>query len=194
MGSSEDAGQLESRLAMLGVDATLEAIAMLESKQQDAKGQLQDQQLATRARRLTKADAAIDWSFSADKIDRLIRGLQPWPGAYGILESGGKELRLQIRRAAPRASLPDAVQGEDDQGSKVPGQWVFGWTSGKSPSRAWVCCGSGWLEMLDVQPAGKNVLSIDAFLRGYYRNAPMHFLPPSTPSPALQELIDRQAV
>jgi methionyl-tRNA formyltransferase len=188
---SENASQLESRLSLLGVDATLEAIALLESQQQHAKGQVQDKQLATRARRLTKADAAIDWSFSSDKIDRLIRGLQPWPGAYGILEAGGKELRLQIRRAAPVASLPDDARGADRDGTEVPGQWVLGWTSGKSPSRAWVRCGLGWMELLDVQPAGKTPLSIDAFLRGYYRNAPMHFLPPATPSPALLEMIDR---
>lgn len=194
MGSTEDASQLESRLAQLGVDATLEAIAMLESQQERAKGQVQDKQLATRARRLTKADAAIDWSFSADKIDRLIRGLQPWPGAYGILEAGGKELRLQIRRAAPGASRPDEAREADHPGPQVSGQWVLGWTSGKSPSRAWVCCGSGWLELLEVQPAGKNTLSIDAFLRGYYRNAPMQFLPPVTPSPALLEMIDRNSV
>ncbi|MFM8173760.1 MAG: methionyl-tRNA formyltransferase [Pirellulaceae bacterium] len=194
LGSSEDASQLESRLSLLGVDATLEAIAMLESQQEHAKGQVQDKQLATRARRLTKADAAIDWSFPAEKIDRLIRGLQPWPGAYGILEVGGKELRLQIRRAAPRAARPDEAQGVDDHGSQMPGQWVFGWTSGKSPSRVWVCCGSGWLELLDVQPAGKNSLAIDAFLRGYYRNATMHFLPPATPSPALLEMSDRNSM
>jgi hypothetical protein len=57
-----------------------------------------------------------------------------------------------------------------------------------------VRCGSGWLELLDVQPAGKNTLSIDAFLRGYYRDAPMQFLPPSSPSPALLEMIDRNPV
>jgi methionyl-tRNA formyltransferase len=194
LGCSEDAGQLESRLSLLGVDATLEAIAFLEAKQEDAKGQVQDKQFATRARRLTKADAAIDWSFSADKIDRLIRGLQPWPGAYGILEAGGKELRLQIRRAAPIASLPEETRGAGHREPELPGQWGFGWTSGKSPSRAWVRCGSGWLELLDVQPAGKNTLSIDAFLRGYYRDAPMQFLPPSSPSPALLEMIDRNPV
>jgi hypothetical protein len=45
-----------------------------------------------------------------------------------------------------------------------------------------------------VQPAGNNTLSIDAFLRGYYRDAPMQFLPPSSPSPALLEMIDRNPV
>jgi methionyl-tRNA formyltransferase len=194
LGKSEDAGQLESRLSLLGVDATLEAIALLEFHQEQAKGQLQDKQLATRARRLTKADAAIDWTFSADKIDRLIRGLQPWPGAYGILEGGGKGLRLQIRRAAPCAAQPEEARVAGNHGLEGPGQWGFGWTSGKSPSRAWVRCGTGWLELLDVQPAGKNTLSIDAFLRGYYRNAPMHFLPPAATSPALLELIDRKPV
>src|SRR6266446_8923960 len=78
--SADTGGSLHDRLAQIAPEALLDALQML------AKGNAprvpQDNALATYAPKLTRDDGKIDWSESAEIIERKIRALNPWPGAF----------------------------------------------------------------------------------------------------------------
>ena len=82
--SEEDtAGTMFAKLAEVGGQALLEAIARL--KQGKLPPQKQDDRLATEAPMLAKEMGHLDWSQEARRLHCLIRGLDPWPSAYGFL-------------------------------------------------------------------------------------------------------------
>src|SRR6266513_4469259 len=78
--STDTGGSLHDRLAQTAPEALLDSLEML------AKGSAphlpQDNALATYAPKLTRDDGKIDWSESAEIIERKIRALNPWPGAF----------------------------------------------------------------------------------------------------------------
>ncbi len=71
---------LHDRLIEIGGPALLEALTQLESG--NAKPEQQNGELANYAHKLEKAEGRVDWTQSAEQIDRQIRGLTPWPGAF----------------------------------------------------------------------------------------------------------------
>lgn len=99
------AGELHDRLAALGADVLLEVLARLPGP---LAAQAQDDALATYARRLDKAEAAIDWQDSAESIARSVRAFAPWPVAHGAL--GGD--RVRVWRAVAVPSRTGAAPGE----------------------------------------------------------------------------------
>lgn len=146
----ETAGSLAARLAEMGAGLLVETLALA------ARGQAprtpQDHSRATYAPKLSKADGLMDWSLSAQELDRRVRGLDPWPSAFTFLQ--GRQLRL----FAPTAVDPHASLAEPP-GSLLP------------PRRGrddlmWVATGSGALGVGRVQAAGKRQVSAADFLRG----------------------------
>jgi methionyl-tRNA formyltransferase len=83
LGERETYGQLEARLAKLGAEALLEALALLESGKLVPRKQTGD---ATLTRPLHNEDLRIDWSRSAREVDAFVRSLSPQPGARGEIE------------------------------------------------------------------------------------------------------------
>jgi methionyl-tRNA formyltransferase len=77
IGEHEDAVQLTARLAEMGAELLIETLENLA----EVRSVDQDHTLATLAPKLTKEEGELDWSLSAEEIDRRVRGLQPWPGA-----------------------------------------------------------------------------------------------------------------
>jgi methionyl-tRNA formyltransferase len=152
IGPYETSGELEPRLAELGVGAVHEALEMLEPWDGQATlGALQDSALVTKAPRLNKRDGQIDWSLPAEVIARRIRALQPWPGSYtSLAKSSGDPMRLILLRATPvenlRASAPGTFVGESNE--------------------LVVACGEGALRIERLQPAGKRPMDAAEFLRG----------------------------
>jgi methionyl-tRNA formyltransferase len=159
-----DACQLEAELAEVGVDAVREAVELLGAWDGvSALGTVQDKSLVTRAPRLKKADARIDWQRSARQIANQVRAFKPWPGSYTdwpresheplrlIIESAravdDDELSVATRAAARLASA----------GQVLPGQ----------ENRLLVQTGQGVLEIVTLKPAGKRELAAAEFLRGY---------------------------
>lgn len=71
---------LHDRLIEVGGPALLEALSQLEAG--TAEPEQQDNELANYAHKLEKAEGQIDWTQAAEEIDRQIRGLTPWPGAF----------------------------------------------------------------------------------------------------------------
>jgi methionyl-tRNA formyltransferase len=138
----ETAGELEARLAALGPEVLLEALADLERGR--LRPEPQDERRATRAPRLAKSEGTTRFDRPAAEVQRRIHGLAPWPGC--TVRLGGEALRLE--RAA--------VASEEDPGA-TPGSLLADGT---------VACAPGRLRLLAVQPPGGRKMTLDAYLRG----------------------------
>lgn len=141
----DTAGSLHDRLSFLAAEPLLAVIEELASG--TARPQKQDDSLATYAPKLMKTDGQIKWSDSAVEIDRRIRGMTPWPGAFTYLP-GGK--LLKIHRAIP---------GESAGG--VPGEVLQASAEG-----ILVAAGTGGMLLREIQTAGGKRLPAGDFLRG----------------------------
>jgi len=145
----ETAGELSRKLSEVGAALLVKAIELfLEGRIKPAP---QDDRNATCAPLLKKEDGKIDWNLGAERIKNLVRGLSPWPGAYTLLR--GKLLKIH------------SAEAQGDSGDSVdlkPGT-VFEAEKG----RIRVKCGSGVLEIKELQIEGKRRLSAREFLRGY---------------------------
>lgn len=78
IGDTETTGDLHDRLAAIGAEAIVEALGGLDA----LVPRPQDDARATYAPKVEKAEARVDWSLPAAEVDRLIRGLSPFPGAW----------------------------------------------------------------------------------------------------------------
>ena len=154
IGIEDNAIELEARLAELGVGAVNEALEMLSGWDRSTPlGAPQDPALVTKARRLRKTDAAVNWTRTAKQIQRQVRAFQPWPGTFVLWDRGsGEPLRLVL----------DKVTALEESSTVVPGTVV---RSAKDALH--VGTGRGTLAINRVQPAGKRVMEIGEFLRGY---------------------------
>ncbi|MHB0856900.1 MAG: methionyl-tRNA formyltransferase [Anaerolineae bacterium] len=136
---------LSRRLAQLGADLVIETLPAWLAGQVTPVAQ--DDAQATNAPLLARSDGLIDWSQSAEAIDRAIRAYTPWPGAFTTLD--GQMLRVHNARPLPEASMED-----------VPGR-VLQMDDGIA-----VVTGQGLLLLLSVQLAGKRAMSGQDLARG----------------------------
>jgi len=146
IGADETAGGLGHRLALIGAGMLREGLPLL------GRGELppvaQNDDLATYAPLLTKADALIDWTLSAEEIANRVRGFSPWPGTF-TMRAGS---RILITRAQPAR----------ETGKGSPGTVIR-----KGQESFQVSCGSGTLEVLAVKPEGKREMTAGQYLSGY---------------------------
>lgn len=142
----ETGGGLFDKLAVVGAEACLEAMEQIANG--TATRTPQNHEEATHVSMISKEFGFIDWNKSAVEIERLIRGLNPWPSAYTKLD--GKTFK--IWKACVIADNSDATPGTvvcvDKSAMKVQ-------------------TGDGLLSLLEVQLEGKKRMDIGAFLRGY---------------------------
>jgi methionyl-tRNA formyltransferase len=97
---------------------------------------------------MKKSDGLIDWSAGAATIRNLIHGTWPWPGGQAVFRRAGGEVPVAIARAG-------VVEGNAaDEPGRV-GQDLF------------VATGSGQLQILEIRPAGKRVMTWRDFVNGY---------------------------
>lgn len=158
----ENAVELEARLAALGAPLVCQTIDELAAGH--TRSLPQDPAQASPARRLRKTDGEIRWSRSAQEIKNQIRALEPWPKTYTFWHRpGGAPLRLILGRSA-------VFPGEASDAQ--PGTVIDA-----SDGKLSVSTGSGALAILEVQPAGKRLLSSQEFLRGYPVKAGERFGP-----------------
>lgn len=141
--SSEDATQLSRRLALSGAELLIEAARLISEGKESFTPQREED--ATYAPKLTKAEGFIDWNEPAETILRKIRGLKPWPGTYTFLEGR----RLNILKAAFKGSKSEGRPGQIARSGGMV-----------------VSCGSGVIEVEEIQPAGKSSMRGADFLRG----------------------------
>ena len=108
----------------------------------------QDDSLACYAKKVEKEDCKIDFTLPAARLDCIIRGVTPIPGAFAYL--GGK--MLKINKATPV------------KGSGTPGKVID--ISDKGDGYITVACGEGALKITCLIPEGKGKMSAGAFVRG----------------------------
>lgn len=141
----ETGGSLHDKLAKLGAKLLVKALDLL--KDGTAPRIPQDDSQATYVKMLDKEMGNIDFRKPAEHIERLIRGLDPWPSAYTKLS--GKTLKLWKARVKELAS--EAKPGEVVEVNK---------------DSVVVMTGKDALEILELQLEGKKRLSAAEFLRG----------------------------
>ena len=138
----ETAGELHDRLAELGPDAVADVLDALAAG--TASGISQDESLVSQAPKLSRAESSVDFVDDAGRIRDRIHGLTPWPGCD--IELDGQRLRvLRVR----------VTQGSDEDvepGTLLPDHRI--------------ACGSGALELLEVQPIGKRPMPFKDYLNG----------------------------
>jgi len=149
----ETAGSLHDRLAALGADAVVEAVAGL------AAGSLlpvpQPADGATYAAKIRKEEAMIDWASPAPAIARQVRAFNPWPVAETRWQ--GRQLRIwEARHITENAGLPAPGTAG---GRRVPGRVIEA-----GPGRLVVSTGQGLLEVDRLQLAGRNAMTAAEFL------------------------------
>lgn len=109
----------------------------------DLTAKVQPEEGVTYASKIDKAEAAIDWSKSADEISRQIRGLAPFPGAWTL--HGEDRIKLLGARV---------VDGSGTSGHTLDDGFV-------------VACGAGAVQITRAQRAGKGAQDTEVFLRGH---------------------------
>jgi methionyl-tRNA formyltransferase len=143
--TDETAGELEARLAELGALALIEALALLEAGALTPRPQ--DDHLATTAPKLAPERSRIDWTERTVQVARLIRALDPRPGAW--TELAGRRIKVFGPRQAG-AAPPDTPPG----------------TIIETDPALLVVTGDSLVQLLDVLPEGKSRLAASDWIRG----------------------------
>ncbi len=94
----ENAGELHDKLMVLGSDAVIETLALIEKGTVVTTIQQDNLKIKT-AHKLNRENCKIDWHKSAAEIHNLIRGLSPYPSAYCIIKDNGEEWNVKIYEA-----------------------------------------------------------------------------------------------
>lgn len=142
----ETGGSLHDKLACEGARLIIKTLKKVEHG--SVVREKQDDSLSCYAKMLDKNEGRIDFSLPADDIERLIRGLNPWPSAYTSIN--GKTLKIW-----------DADVLEEDF-SKIPGEIIK-----TDRTSMYIQTGKGTLVVKELQLEGKKRMSTDSFLRGY---------------------------
>lgn len=140
----DDAQTLHDRLATLGAEAIVRALADVGAGR--ASFSPQPSSGATYAKKLTKEDAVLDWTKSNAELERAVRALRPSPGARSQLR--GEIVKLWRASCIERSGAPGEVLGFGTEGILIG-------------------CGEGALLAAELQRAGGTRLPAGDFLRGF---------------------------
>lgn len=143
IGFHDTTGIVHDRLAALGAELICEAVEAI--WQNKAARHPQDHREATYAAPLSPDEEIIDWKKSALAIHNQVRGMNPWPGAYTLVD--GKRIKIW--------------QGVPEKGEGIPGT-VFRC----GPDGVLVAAGDGAYRIEKLQPAGKRALTAAEFICG----------------------------
>ncbi|UWQ45929.1 methionyl-tRNA formyltransferase [Leisingera aquaemixtae] len=139
IGAEETTAQLHDRLSGMGAGLIVEALRRLP----ELAPEVQPEEGVTYAEKIDKAEAQVDWSRPAAEVDRKIRGLSPFPGAWCEIE--GQRVKLLASKLAEGQGAPGEVLDE----------------------ALTIACGTRAVQLLRLQRAGKSAQDPDVFLRGF---------------------------
>lgn len=156
IGENETVGEVHDRLMEIGAKLVVETVeAIAEGNIQPiSQTDLIDENAIKHAPKIFKEDCKIDWNKDSESIRNLIRGLSPYPTAWSNLinKKTGTEIQAKIffakKTGSKKVDLPGTINSD-----------------GKTFLR--IACGNGWLEITDLQLAGKKRMKTDEFLRGF---------------------------
>lgn len=144
----ETAGELHDRLAGLGPALVLDTLNKVEAGTLETHEQ--DHDAATRAPKLSRADAVVDFSATADAVRCRIHGLTPWPGvSIWWADDSGKRHALKVLRVVPDHTAKT---------SSTPGTMI---------DDGIVATGEGTVRLDEVQAPGKRAMSWKEFQNGH---------------------------
>ncbi|MFH0925785.1 MAG: methionyl-tRNA formyltransferase [bacterium] len=151
--SSDTAGILHDKLSYFGAELLIKSLKKIKGGDPDSYPQ--DHKLATYAPILKKEDGRIDWAKTAQEIRNLVRGVNPWPGAYTCLN--GNLLKIW------RVELGEGVEvPELSELSKIPGKIV----KIDKKEGIYITTGNGILCIKELQKEGGKRMKVNEFLRG----------------------------
>ena len=142
----ETAGQLHDRLSSLAPGLLIKTLQGL--AEGTIKRRKQDDSLATYASKLTKEQGLIDWSWPAERLCGLIRGLDPWPGAFTYYN--GKMLKMFgcfLANNRKTFSVPGRIKGLTEKGLEIEAV-------------------KGSIIVREIQAPGKKRMPVKEFLKG----------------------------
>jgi methionyl-tRNA formyltransferase len=152
IGPEMTAGELHDELAQLGATLIVDALDRL------AEGTLsetpQDDEQASYAPKLATEDGRIDWSQPARRVADLIRGLNPWPGAFSHIEADGGSDRIKFHLAHPVDTPSDEPPGTVLRADAKAGELV-------------IACGEEAVAVDRIQAPGGRAMDAGDFLNGY---------------------------
>ena len=141
--ATETSASLYAKLADLGPSALIETIAKLANGEITA--QVQDDQQANYAKKLSKEEANIDWSMDASQIERNIRAFNPWPVCF--TQMGDNTVKIYQANVVEQQGNAGTVLQSDKHGIVI-------------------ACGTNALNITQLQPQGKKPMAITDFLNG----------------------------
>ena len=144
IGENETSAELFDRLSVIGADALIEALDMIENG--SAVAEKQEPGEYQYARMIGRDLCPIDWSDNANAVHNKVRGLQTWPVA--ITKINGKNVKIHRTVLSDKTGI-NCGEVIDNKNNLV------------------VCCGDGkCVEILSLQPEGKKVMDTKSFLQG----------------------------
>lgn len=141
-------GRLHDKLALLGAKLCLDTLTLLE--QGTARPVPQPEPGVSYAEKISKAESQLDWSTSAETLSRRIRALNPAPGAH--TSWGDDTFKVWMAVPDPRGAFP--------------GIHPTGTVLDANPQGIWVACGTGILQITELQKAGAKRMPLADLLRG----------------------------
>lgn len=138
------AGEMHDRLASLGADLMVRALAALGRGALHFTAQSQDG--VSYASKIGNDEARLSWNRPARQVHDLVRGLSPFPGAFAEVDLGKGPERLKVLRTALAGGAAEPGTLLDEDGT--------------------VACLEGAVRLVQVQRAGKGPMSAGEFLRG----------------------------
>lgn len=152
LSAEETAGTLHDRLAAIGGPLLLKAVDALETGR--APRLAQNEEEATHVKMLDKNMGNLDFSEPAEKLERWIRGLNPWPTAYTRL--GGKMLKLWKAEVVSKDGLSKEARKQQPGTIVIVEKESFG-----------ILTGTDILNIKELQLEGKRRMTAEEFLRGF---------------------------
>lgn len=147
---NETAGSLHDKLMILGSELVLETVQLIEDRQAASTEQVHIDNL-NKAPKLNAENTKIDWNRSIEEIDRLIRGLNPYPVAWTNLINDDQSIKVKVYRS-------DSIIEEHSNGSGK----VF--TTKKELK---VSALNGYIIVKEIQLPGKRKMDVASLLNGY---------------------------
>ncbi|QIA09288.1 methionyl-tRNA formyltransferase [Draconibacterium halophilum] len=163
---NDTVGSVHDTLMDIGAKLVVKTVDALAAGNYDAISQeeiVEEGEAIKHAPKIFKEDCKIDWSADVETVRNLIRGLSPYPAAWSTLrhKESGKEIATKIFMA---------MRVEDNKHT-APGTLE---SDGKNFIK--VACTNGWLQITDLQIAGKKRMKVQDFLRGFQQIGEYTFL------------------
>ena len=142
--AEDDFGSLHDKMSIVGARAVLDTVNLIETRNYNFIKQ--DDSLASRAPKITKETAKIDWNNSAENIHNQIRGLSPFPGAYFM--HNDKVIKIYRSEIGDKTDL-------------LPSEIL------QTKTELFIGCEDRNLKILELQKEGSRRMTTEEFLRGY---------------------------